>query len=39
VLERFDSTLQDRHTQLVVGLSAVTQDPNSLQNLIFDPAY
>ena len=39
VLERFDSTLQDRHTQLVVGLSAVIQDPNSLRDLIFDPAY
>ena len=39
VLERFDSTLQDRHTQLVVGLSVTTQDPDALRELIFDPAY
>ena len=39
VLERFDSTLQDRHTQLVVALSVATQNPSKLQDLIFDPAY
>ena len=39
VLERFDRTLQDRHTQLVVGLSVATQNPSELQDLIFDPAY
>ena len=39
VLERFDRTLQDRHTQLVVALSVTTQDPDALRNLIFDPTY
>jgi signal transduction histidine kinase len=39
VLERFDRTLQERHTHLVVGLSAANQDPDRLQQLIFDPAY
>ncbi|WP_299727119.1 HAMP domain-containing sensor histidine kinase [uncultured Tateyamaria sp.] len=38
-LERFDSTLQDRHTQLVVGLSVATQTPDKLRDLMFDPAY
>ncbi|MEX0307905.1 MAG: ATP-binding protein [Ruegeria sp.] len=39
VLEQFDQTLRDRHTQLVVGLSATTHDPEALRELMFDPAY
>ena len=39
VQNRFDATLRDRHTQLVVALSRSTQDPDRLRNLIFDPAY
>ncbi|WP_282120599.1 sensor histidine kinase [Ruegeria atlantica] len=39
VSNRFDATLLDRHTQLVVGLSVTTQDPDALRDLMFDPAY
>lgn len=39
VLEQFDETLRDRHTQLVVGLSATTDSPEALRDLMFDPAY
>lgn len=39
VSSRFDTSLQDRHTQLVVGLSVTTDNPEALRNLIFDPAY
>ncbi len=39
VSDRFDTTLLDRHTQLVVGLSVATEDPEALRNLMFDPAY
>lgn len=39
VLLRFDRTLLERHTQLVVGLSVATQNPETLRDLIFDPAY
>ncbi len=39
VLQQFDETLRDRHTQLVVGLSATTDDPEALRELMFDPAY
>ncbi len=39
VSDRFDSTLRDRHTQLVVGLSATTGNPEALRSLMFDPAY
>ena len=39
VQDRFDATLRDRHTQLVVALSAATDDPEGLRGLIFDPAY
>ncbi|MCA0905722.1 HAMP domain-containing histidine kinase [Ruegeria marisrubri] len=39
VLDQFDGALQDRHTQLVVGLSATTDDPENLRQLVFDPAY
>lgn len=38
-VERFDRTLVDRHTQLVVALSNVADDPERLGELIFDPAY
>lgn len=37
--ERFDRTLIDRHTQLVVALSNVADDPDRLEELIFDPAF
>ena len=36
---RFDRTLIDRHTQLVVALSNVADDPDRLGELIFDPAF
>ncbi|WP_170328619.1 ATP-binding protein [Ruegeria arenilitoris] len=39
VSEQFDTTLRDRHTQVVVGLSVTTQDPDALRDLMFDPAY
>ncbi len=39
VSSQFDNTLRDRHTQLVVALSVVTEDPEALRDLIFDPAY
>lgn len=39
VSDRFDTALLDRHTQLVVGLSVTTNDPDALRNLMFDPAY
>ncbi len=39
VLEQFDETLRNRHTQLVVGLSATTNSPEALRDLMFDPAY
>lgn len=39
VSERFDTTLRDRHTQLVVGLSNTTRNPEALGELMFDPAY
>lgn len=39
VREQFDETLRDRHTQLIVGLSATTDDPEALRDLMFDPAY
>jgi signal transduction histidine kinase len=39
VLERFDSALTERHTQIVVALSNVRDDPGRLGELIFDPAY
>lgn len=37
--ERFDRTLTDRHTQLVVALSNVADDPGRLGELLFDPAF
>ena len=39
VLDQFDSALQDHHTQVVVGLSATTDDPETLRQFVFDPAY
>ncbi len=39
VLERFDRTLSERHTQIVVALSNVPDDPGQLAELIFDPVY
>ncbi len=39
VSDRFDTTLRDRHTQLVVGLSVATENPDALRDLMFDPTY
>jgi signal transduction histidine kinase len=39
VLERFDRSLTERHTQIVVALSNVPDDPGRLGELIFDPEY
>lgn len=39
VLERFDRALEERHTQIVVALSNVPDDPGLLNELIFDPVY
>ncbi len=38
-LERFDRTLIDRHTQIVVALSNYSDEPDQLSALVFDPAY
>jgi signal transduction histidine kinase len=39
VLQRFDRSLTERHTQIVVALSNVADDPGRLGELIFDPEY
>jgi signal transduction histidine kinase len=39
VTERFDRTLAERHTQIVVALNNVPDDPARLADLIFDPVY
>ncbi|SLN69711.1 ATP-binding protein [Ruegeria meonggei] len=39
VSSQFDAALRDRHTQLVVGLSVTTQNPDALRDIMFDPAY
>ena len=39
VLDRFDRTLTERHTQIVVALSSVADDPGRLGDLLFDPQY
>ncbi len=39
VIERFDSALTERHTQIVVALSNVADEPDRLGELIFDPVY
>jgi signal transduction histidine kinase len=38
-LERFDQTLVERHTQIVVALSNNSDQPDQLSEVIFDPAY
>jgi signal transduction histidine kinase len=39
VLDRFDRTLTERHTQAVVALSYAANDPARLAELLFDPQY
>jgi signal transduction histidine kinase len=39
VLQRFDQALEEKHTQIVVALAAVADDPGRLGELIFDPRY
>jgi signal transduction histidine kinase len=39
VLERFDRSLTERHTQVVVALSNVPDDPARIGDLLFDPLY
>ncbi|HLQ18021.1 MAG TPA: HAMP domain-containing sensor histidine kinase [Tabrizicola sp.] len=39
VSQRFDAALVERHTQIVVALSSVSEDPAQLADLLFDPAY
>jgi len=39
VLDRFDRSLADRHTQIVVALSNRSADPAAVEELIVDPAY
>ena len=39
VLLRFDRALVDLHTQIVVALNSVSEDPRRLGELLFDPAY
>ncbi|MCU0902391.1 MAG: HAMP domain-containing histidine kinase [Tabrizicola sp.] len=38
-LDRFDRALIERHTQVVVALSYVAEDPAQLADLLFDPEY
>lgn len=39
VLSRFDRALVERHSQIVVALSSVADDPQGLGDLLFDPQY
>jgi signal transduction histidine kinase len=39
VSQRFDVALVERHTQIVVALNSVSDDPGQLGELLFDPAY
>jgi signal transduction histidine kinase len=39
VLDRFDRALAERHTQIVVALASVADDPGQLGELLFDPQY
>jgi signal transduction histidine kinase len=39
VVKRFDRALTERHTQIVVALNAVPEDPDRLGELLFDPQY
>ena len=38
-LARFDQSLIERHTQIVVALTSVSDDPARLSDLLFDPQY
>jgi len=38
-LERFDNALAERHTQIVVALNNVRDEPERLAEFVFDPAY
>lgn len=38
-LDRFDRTLAERHTQVVVALSYAADDPGQLDQVLFDPTY
>jgi len=38
-LTRFDGALIERHTQIVVALSSVPDDPDGLGDRLFDPQY
>ncbi len=38
-LARFDRALTERHTQIVVALNSVPDDPARLGDLLFDPQY
>jgi len=38
-LSRFDTTLKDRHTQLIIALNDAEGDPTLLSENIFDPAF
>jgi len=38
-LSRFDNTLKDRHTQLIIALNDAQGDPAQLSENIFDPAF
>jgi signal transduction histidine kinase len=39
VSQRFDAALSDRHTQVLVALSSVADDPALIADLLLDPAY
>jgi len=39
VLDRFDNTLADRHSQLIVALSGTANEPGKLSERVYDPAY
>ena len=39
VLDRFDRALAERHSQIVVALSSVADEPGRLGDLLFDPQY
>ncbi|WP_139254530.1 ATP-binding protein [Litoreibacter albidus] len=39
VLERFDRSLADRHSQLVAALNSAADAPETLESRLFDPAY
>jgi signal transduction histidine kinase len=39
VSERFDRVLAERHTQIVVALSNLPEEPDRLGEMVFDPVY